>query len=115
MMVMMRMSLAAHLLLPTLSLHRDGVVTAVVGLSAQHAHTPLVAPAEQLEEPLVPFAHPLLQRRHRFNQLVNLQVGNSQVWLQVALTVRGQTHEAGLQCLGLLSQTHITIYEFSCR
>lgn len=81
------MNLGPYLFLPTLPLHWDSVVTAVVSLGAEHTHTPLVAPAEQLQEPLVPFAHPALQRRHRFNQLVNLQSGNSQVWLQVTLAV----------------------------
>lgn len=103
-----------HLLLLTLSLHWDGVMTAVVRLCAQHTHTPLVAPAEQLQEPLVPFTHPVLQHCYRFNQLVNLQGGNSQVWLQVTLTIWGQTHKAGLQGLGLLSHARITTYEFSC-
>lgn len=84
---MMTRSPGAHLLPLTLSLHWDDVMAAVVSLSAQHTHTPLVAPAEQLQEPLVPSTVPTLQHCHRFDQLVNLQGGNSQVWLQVTLTI----------------------------
>lgn len=106
--------LGLHLLLLTLSLHRNGVMALVLALSAQHTHTPLVAPAKQLKEPLVPFTNTRLQHCHRFNQLVNFQGGNSQVWLQVTLTIRGQTHEAGLCSLCLLSHAHIAAYESPC-
>lgn len=110
--VMMMRSSGPHLLLLTLTLHWDGVVTAVVALGAQHTHTPLVAPAIQLQEPTVPFTHPVLQHCDRFNELVSLQGGNSQVRLQVTLTIWGQTHEAGLQGLCLFPDTRITIYAF---
>lgn len=98
-----------HLLLLTLSLHGDSVVATVVSLGAQDTHTSLVAPAEQLQEPLVLFTHPVLQHRHRFYQLVNLQGWDSQVRLQVTLTVRSQTHKAGLQGLCLLPNTCVTM------
>lgn len=98
----------AHLFVVALSFHRHGVVVAVVGFGAQHTDTPLVSPAEQLQEPLVLLAHPVLQHGHRLNQLVNLQGGDSQVRLQVGSAEGGQTHEAGLQSLTVLPHAHVT-------
>lgn len=111
----MRTSGAAHLRLPALSLHRDGVVAAVVGLGAQHAHAPLVAPAEQLQKPPVPLAHAVLHRRRGLDQLVRLQGGDSQMGLQVTLAVRGQTHEAGLQGLRRPPHAHVARHRRSRR
>lgn len=81
---------------------------AVVVFGAQHTNAPLVTPAEQLQEPLVLLAHPLFQHGHRLDQLVGLQGGDSQVWLQVAPAERGQTREARLQSRTLLPHTHVT-------
>lgn len=86
-------------------------MAAVVDLRAQDAHASLVAPAEQLQEPLVSVAQPLLQRGHRFYQRVDLQGGNSQVRLQVALTVRRQTHGARLEGpTSFLLGAHVTVH-----
>lgn len=98
----------AHLPVVALSLHRDDVVGAVVGFGAQHTNAPLVAPAEELQEPLVLLAHPLLQHGHRLRQPVGLQGGDSQVRLQVAPAERGEAHEAGPQSLTLPPHTHVT-------
>lgn len=76
-----------HLFLPTFSFHWDSLVTVVLALRAQHAHTPLVSPAVQLQEPLVLLTYSLLQHRHGFNQLVDLHGCDSQVWLQVTLAI----------------------------
>lgn len=80
----------------------------MLGFDALHTEKFLVTSTEQLQELLVPPTHPALQHRHRFNQLVSFQRANSQVGLQVALAVRGQTHQTGPQGLRLLPHTHVT-------
>lgn len=98
----------AHLLVVALLFHRDGVVGAVVGFGAQHTDTPLVGSAEQLQQPVVLLAHPVLQHGHRLDQLVNPQGGDSQVGLQVGPAEGGEAHEAGLHSPTLLAHAHVT-------
>lgn len=59
----------------------------VLRLSAEVAHTLLLIPAEHLQQPLVLLAHPVLEVRHRRDQLVEPQGGDSLVGFQVGLTV----------------------------
>lgn len=88
----------------------DGLVSFVLGLSAELAHALLLVPAEHFQQPLVLLTHPVLQVRHRLHQLVELQGGDRLMRLQVALAVRGQTHQAGLQSLHLQGRgrAHVT-------
>lgn len=104
-----------HLFLLTLSLHWNGVVTPVLTLCTEHTDAPVVVSTVQLQEPLVPFTDPRLQSCHRFNQLVNLQRCNPEVWLQVTGTIRGETHEARFHGLCLSCCAHVTVNDPFCK
>lgn len=73
----------------------------MVRLSTDLTQTRLVVLTEHVPEPLMLLTHPVLQVLHRADQLVDLQHSNSLMRLQVNLTVRGQTHQAGFQGLEL--------------
>lgn len=83
----------SHLFLSPFSLHRDRVVSPVVRLSAEDAHTRLIFLAEQLQEPFVLRTHSVLHVCDGFDQLVLGEPGG--VRFEMLLTEGGQTHEAG--------------------
>ena len=86
-----------HLFVGPLSFHGDSVVCPVVRLGAEHAHAGLILLAEQLQEPLVLWAHPVRHVCYRLHQLVLGEPGG--VRLEVLLAVGRQAHQAGLDCL----------------
>lgn len=83
----------SHLLLRPFSLHRNGIMRPVVGLSAEDAHAGLIFLTEELQETLVLGTHPVLHVGHRLYQLVLGEPGS--VGFEMLITVRRQTHKAG--------------------
>lgn len=86
----------AYLLLRSLLLGRDHVVTFVFLHRAQHANAHLVGAAEQLQTLLMLRADLSVQVTDLIHQLVPLEGGRLVVGLEMLLAVGGQTHEAGL-------------------
>lgn len=72
---------------PALIRYGDCLMVFVLRLGAELAHTPLLIPAEHLQQSLMLLAHSFGKVVHRSNQPVKLQGGDSLMRLQVGFAV----------------------------
>lgn len=96
-----------HLLLTSLCLSWDNIMTLVLADGADSADTHLVGTAKKLQALLVLRADLSVQVPQFVHQFVSLESSRLIVGLQVFLTVRGQAVEAGLDSFELLSRAEV--------